>query len=253
MSDLDAQSRRFVRVLNRTGHATRSEDGAYVAGSGALRARLFAPEVAALASRGLVRVDRGTCWPAGEARAWLRRQQAGSDGFAAQHRHLVPGPEGSRRDLECDPIGKLARSAGGGFLEPHHVEAGKRVSLWGARAELRQRVTMSYDPAQIGGRRRGAGADIADMAVEARKSLARLYAELPRDCAETIIDVCVFEKGLQVIEAERGWPRRSAKLVLRIGLDRLAETLGLTSRAEGRASARLTAWLDEDFAPTRFE
>jgi hypothetical protein len=253
MSELATASRRFLKALIRAGHATRTDRRGFLAEGGALRARLDEAGVAVLEARGLVRCANGVCYPAAEAGAFLQRQAAGGDGFAAQHRELAPGPEGSLRDLGNDLIEKLARAGSGGFLAPHHVEAGRRVSLWGLRAQLRQRVTMSYDPAQVGGRRQGGGTDIADMAAEARQSLNRLYAELPRDCAETVVDVCVFEKGLQEIESERGWPRRSAKLVLRIGLDRLAETLGLRPLAEGRARGQVQGWLGTDFAPTRFE
>ena len=174
--------------------------------------------------------------------------------FAGQHRLLVPGPDGTRRDLTGNALETLSRVGGSGFLAPHHLEAGKRVCQWGDRAQLRQRITMSYDPARIGGKRAGGGAtDIADMAAEARKSLARLFRELPRECAEVVFDVCVFEKGLQLIETERGWPRRSAKLVLRIGLDRLAEVLGLAPQANGVEKGRMRDWRDDDFQPSRFE
>ena len=200
-----------------------------------------------------MRIDGAACYPTAESAAWLRRQLSATDGFANQHRELVPGPDGTVRDLGSTPLEKLARG-GDAFLEDYHLAAGQRVSQWGARAQVRQRITMSYDPAQVGGRRHGADAsDISDMAADARKALARLYRDLPRDCAETVIDVCVFEKGLQVIEAERGWPRRSAKLVLRIGLDQLAVQLGLSPHVTGQASGQLTAWLDESFQPKRFE
>jgi hypothetical protein len=254
MPGTDAAIRRFVRLLIRTGSAVRTSDGDYLAATEEARAGLSETEIRKLAAQGLVRLRGGTCLPTSESDAWLRRRLAGQDGFASQHRVLASGPEGSLRDLSADVLTRLARATGSGFLQPHHLAAGRRVCQWGMRAQLRQRVTMSYDPAQIGGRRRNAaGADIADMAIEARQSLARLFRDLPRDCAEIIIDVCVFEKGLQTIESERGWPRRSAKLVLRIGLERLAERLGLAPAAVGHASGRINAWLDEGFQPTRFE
>ena len=41
------------------------------------------------------------------------------------------------------------------FLLPHHVEAARRLALTFEKARLRQRVTMSYDPARVGGRSGG--------------------------------------------------------------------------------------------------
>jgi len=244
--------RRFVRVLLRAGQATLTANG-FIADDGTTQARLAPDEVFTLASQGVVACAKGTCTPAAQAKPWLKRRLSQLNDHAAEPRQITPEPDGGRRGLERDLLSRLAHPSGESFLAPHHLEAGRRVARWGERAQLRQRVTMSYDPAQVGGRRHGGGSDIADIAAEARKSLARIYAELPRDCAETVIDVCVFEKGLQTIETEHRWPRRSAKLVLRIGLDQLADKFGLAPSATGRDSVRIRALLGEDFAPTRFE
>ncbi len=252
MDDTSICVRRFVKVLLRAGHATLAENG-FVADDGKVQALLAPDEVLKLASQGVVACAEEICTPAAQARLWLKRHMSGMADNAVQHHQINNEPNASRRGLERDLLSRLAYASGESFLAPHHLEAGRRVARWGERAQLRQRVTMSYDPAQVGGRRHGGGGDIADMAAEARKSLARIYAELPRDCAETIIDVCVFEKGLQTIETERRWPRRSAKLVLRIGLDQLADRLGLAPSATGRNNGRIRAVMGKDFAPTRFE
>jgi hypothetical protein len=90
------------------------------------------------------------------------------------------------------------------------------------------------------------------MAADARRRLASLMRALPRDCADVVLDVCGLEKGLQAIEAERGWPRRSAKLVLRIGLDQLARHFGLDAEASGRDRAPLRGWMEADARPPMF-
>jgi len=103
---------------------------------------------------------------------------------------------------------------------------------------------MSYSEAHIaGGKGANHAGDMTDLAADARKALARIHEALPRDCAEVVLDVCGLEKGLQQVETERGWPRRSAKLVLRIGLDRLAEVWGMGAVAVGR-EGRSRAWMD---------
>jgi hypothetical protein len=132
------------------------------------------------------------------------------------------------------------------FLGPHHVEASRRLARLCERARMRQRVTMSYDPARTGGRGAGsAQADLAQSAADARRLLNGLARQFPADCWGVLIDVCAFEKGLQQIETERSWPRRGAKLVLRIALDQLCARFGLASHAQGNERAQMSAWLDE--------
>lgn len=148
---------------------------------------------------------------------------------------------------------RLARGADP-YLSDHHIEAAGRVARWFERACLRQKVTMVYEPVQTGGKNTGPRDRnaLGDMAIDARKALNRIYEVLPRECAETVIDVCGFEKSLQKVEQERQWPRRSAKLVLRIGLEKLAADLGLAPAATGIARKGLSSWIGEGARPTGF-
>ena len=63
------------------------------------------------------------------------------------------------------------------------------------------------------------------------------------------MDVCCYDKGLQAIETERGWPRRSAKLVLRIGLDHLATHFGLAASAKGPTGHASVVWMEDGAKP----
>src|SRR5690348_3475344 len=111
---------------------------------------------------------------------------------------------------------------------------------------------MSYDPARAV-RSRGSGApEIGDMAADARRRLAELLTVLPRDCADVVLDVCGMFKGLQAIERERCLPARSAKLVLRIGLDDLARHFGLAPVAIGPDRARVESWMRAGGRPVEF-
>lgn len=148
-----------------------------------------------------------------------------------------------------DPAPEAVLRLGGGesrFLAPHHVEAARRLAQLFERARMRQRVTMSYDPTRLGGgERQTRQGELADSAMVARRLLSGLAAWVPRDCWDLLIDICGFDKGLQQIEAERGWPRRSAKLVLRIGLDHLASIMGLSEKAGGGVGGMPRSWLPE--------
>lgn len=178
--------------------------------------------------------------------------------FAARHRLILRKADGTVLNLAESPLARLAVPAAGEarpFLEPHQVEAGERVRRLVERAQLQPRVTMSYSAAHTAGRGGGPGraAETGELALEARRSLAELHTILPRDCADVVLDVCGLLKGLQTVEIERGWPRRSAKLVLRIGLEQLAAHHGLSAEAHGSDTRRQRVWMGEGARPDRFE
>ena len=133
------------------------------------------------------------------------------------------------------------------FLLPHHLAAASRLERLIERSRLIPRVTMSYDPTSVGGHGRASNAagDLSDGAADARQKLNRLAQSIPADCWGAMFDICGLGKGLQTIEAERRWPRRSAKLVLRIGLEHLASLFGLESEAIGAERGLNRSWLSE--------
>lgn len=251
---------RFVRALVGGGIA-QVEGDAFVIdagpGTGAGgRTTLSVEDMRTLASAGVVECDGGRCWATPDARSWLRRQLLEEDAFAGQHRLEKVQNDGVRLNLAESPLARLAHGTNGEppFLERHQVEAGEKVRRLTERARLQPRVTMNYSAAHTAGRKGGAQAvEISDMAAEARRTLAEIPRVLPRDCADVVLDVCGLLKGLQVVETERGWPRRSAKLVLRIGLEQLAQHFGLAPQAVGVETRRPRRWLDEGARPTRFE
>ncbi len=224
-------AQRLVRALLAGAELHRGADGVEAAG-----VVLGEAEFRALAADGVL-TDDGRLRP--EARTWLKRQMLEDDAFAAQHRLEVVTPQGLRLNLDESPLVRLA-SGDAPFLERHQVEAGERVRRLCERAQMQPRVTMSYSGAQMaGGKGASRAAEISDLAADARRQLSALHAALPADCAGVVLDVCGLLKGLQQVESERGWPRRSAKLVLRIGLEQAAGVFGLTGAAGERAKARV--------------
>ena len=106
-----------------------------------------------------------------------------------------------------DVLARLAtgREGEGAFLMPHHLAAANQFERLVRHAQVTQRVTMSYSPANVGGGR-GAGNRVetaSDGAADARMRLSRLAASLPSDCWGVLFDVCALGKGLQLVEAER--------------------------------------------------
>ena len=76
-------------------------------------------------------------------------------------------------------------------------------------------------------------ADLSDNALDARSRLEQAVAVLGPDLSGVVLDVCCFLKGLEGIERERRWPPRSAKLMLRTGLDLLAAHYGTRAGRAG--------------------
>lgn len=247
---------RFVRALLRAGPVTVAAEGKVsIEGDGGI-VSLAAAEVEALISAGIIAGDGKICRPTPETRAWLRRQMLDADAFAAQHRIEAPTTDGAVINLAESPLALLSRARDGepAFLARHQIEAGERVRRLVERAQLQPRTTMSYSAAHTAGGKAGSRpTDISDMAADARKELADIIDALPADCAGVVVDVCGLLKGLQLVEQERRWPRRSAKLVLRIGLEQVAQRFGLAAEAVGVATRRRHGWLAEGARPDRFE
>lgn len=257
MLRVSRRAARFVRALVAGGVGMREGEAFFALAADGRRVSLDGADVAVLQSAGVLLGNGLRCSAASEARNWLRRSLVEADGFAAQHRMAVRTAEGRILNLAESPLSRLATPGTDGsppFLAPHQVEAGERVRRLTERAQLQPRVTMSYDPAHTaGGSGAGAAPDLGDIAADARRALGEIAKVLPVDCAGVVLDVCGLLKGLQTVESERGWPRRSAKLVLRIGLEHLAQHYGLSAVATGQPTRRRRSWLGEGARPTRFE
>lgn len=242
---------RFVRGLSTGAVATRHGDE-FVQPSGR---RASAAIVARMIADGVLSGHAGECRSSDGTRTWLRRARLVVENYAAQHRSVVTGPDGIEINLDESPLQRLASARGSEppFLDRHQVEAGERVRRLVERAQLQPRLTMSYSSARTAGERPSAAGDISDLAADARKRVSEIHSVLPGDCAGVVLDVCGFLKGLQQVEQERGWPRRSAKLVLRIGLEHLARHYGLSSAAIGRSRVPVQGWSDDGARPTHIE
>ena len=194
-------------------------------------------------------------------RARLRREVAAGeiDPFRAQHlriaRRIVATPDGpadvTSNEAES-PLAWLARRKGrdgAPLIAAEQLLAGERLRTDFTRAQLTPRVTSSWDSSMAHGRGGQGGQGVfTDMVLGARQRVRHALDAVEPEFSGLLLDVCCFLKGLEDVERERRWPPRSAKVVLQLGLDRLARHYGLAGEARGRASAPIRTWLDPDSA-----
>ncbi|MCO5731934.1 DUF6456 domain-containing protein [Rhizobium sp. SSA_523] len=187
-------------------------------------------------SSGLILRREETLWATAETASHLRRalQVAKETDFGDQHRILVQEQcevEGDRqmvsRNLNESPLGpllKLKDRSGDAFLPQAAVEAAERLAADFQRAALQPRVTACWEP-RLNARQkgeRGGMADLTESAAAARRRVGQAIEAMGPELSGVALDVCCFGKGLELVERERGWPVRSAKLMLRTALLALA-------------------------------
>ena len=98
-----------------------------------------------------------------------------------------------------------------------------------------------------GGRREGGhgAANFTDAMIAARQRFNQALDAVGPEFSGLLLAVCCFLKGLAGLEQDRGWPARSAKVVLQLGLDRLARHYGYAAQTKGQARAPIRTWLAE--------
>ena len=195
---------------------------------------LLKTRVFELISDGVLSFKNGEIRANSLTKNWLKRQKAiAGEEFVGQHRDIKIDREGVKTNMNESVLSRLSVAQKGkeAYLLPYQVEAGRRFASLYYRARLNQRVSMSYGAFSGGKSKKNAvkGGDISDMAIDAKREIEKILTKLPKDCAFIIVDICGMEKGLQLVEVERGLPRRSAKLVLRIALEQLAMIFGLSN------------------------
>jgi hypothetical protein len=192
-------------------------------------------------------------------RAPLRpTQQAEIGSLRARHLELaqrrIDGPFGPQRvmvDEAESPLVWLARRKGRDgrpLIEPLQLMAGERLRAEFTRAQLMPRTTSNWS-APVADGPRGAGPTVfTEAALSARQRVRRALDAVGPEFSGLLVDVCCFLKGLADVEHERGWPARSGKVVLQLGLDRLVRHYGLNAEARGQLRGEVRTWLAEDAA-----
>ncbi len=247
----EATERRLARRLAAAGASaelTASGEAFLLGADGARRGGIDAAALRRLIASGAVGsggADRR--YRLSEAgRAMVRRMLVGGDAHAAQHQTRA------RRQIESDgvrmsvtvdlgesPLAWLrARKGrdGAPLIDDAAFAAGEKLRSDFTRGQMMPGISANWSAA--GGAGRGGGhaggiAEITDAALSARLRVERALDALGPELSGVVIDFCCFLKGIDQIEGERAWPKRSAKLVLRLGLAALARHYGLGNEARG--------------------
>jgi hypothetical protein len=176
------------------------------------------------------------------------------DRYRAQHLSLIDaaGPEigvGAKYDETESPLIWLARRKGADgrpLIEPHQLQAGERLRADFTHAQMMPRTTANWH-APVAGRGRDGqtSGHITERVIAARQRLRHALDAVGPEFSGLLIDICCFLKKLEIVEGERRWPARSAKVVLQLALERLARHYGYRSEVRGKAATTVRAWADD--------
>ena len=233
-----------------------------LAGAAGLR-RIEASRLRTLEGADLVSIARGKIALTDAGRARLARITALAEPFLAQHggvgrrtRTDAEAPEAELVHEAESPLARLARRKGKdglALIGAEQFAAGERLRADFTRAGLTPRVTANWIAPVAQGRRSASGASVAafaDSMLAAKQRVEQALAAVGREFSGLLLDVCCFLKGLETVERERGWPPRTARVVLGLALDRLARHYGIAAEARGPSRAPTRAWQAPDARPT---
>lgn len=167
--------------------------------------------------------------------------------FFHQHREVTSatiqtdmGTKRVRIDADESPLDWLRRRKdrnGEPMIDEAAYQAGERLRTDIMLAGLLPGVTARWDAMPTSGGP-SSPSDATDRMVAARQRIRHAFDAVGSDFADLLMDLCGFLKGLELIERERQWPQRSAKIVVCLALARLAEHYGIEAAASGPAASR---------------
>lgn len=173
-------------------------------------------------------------------------------GAAAQASSRPPAPAMDDRESPLLWLYRRPGKDGRPQISDEEFAAGERFRADITLAGMLPRVTMNWDaaltPEQAGaGPRDAAGS--SDTALAARQRVRLACDRLGPELSGLAIDICGFLKGLDLVEKERRWPPRSAKVVLGVALAALVTHYGLDRRTR---KPGLRSWQAADARPSEF-
>jgi hypothetical protein len=182
--------------------------------------------------------------------------------FADQHRETLESEieiageiQTAKVNLAESPLALLARRKdrnGQRFLDEAEILAGERLRADFTRGSMSPKLGVNWQAAaSASGGDRGGMAEFTAAVLAARKRVENAANAVGPELSGLLLDVCCFLKGMETVELERGWPPRTAKIVLKTALRTLARHYGYMSRVvSSRRPGNIVHWGDENYRPT---
>ncbi len=182
-------------------------------------------------------------------------ETSGVTPFRAQHGAIragdtaahVPAVERAESPLAWLAIRK--GRDGKALVDPASLEAGERLRRDLTAAQMVPRLSANWSPTPRSDPS-GTPMNYTDAVIAARQRARNALDATGPEFSGVLLDVCGFLKGMETLELERGWPARSAKVVLGMALKSLARHYGTEVETTGRTKAPMRHWGTEDFRPT---
>lgn len=232
-----------TRLVNAAGRYELTRSGA----SGPLMI-VEAAVVSDMLSSGLLARSNAGLVAASTAQAWLARHDRPEEPWRAQHMSISAAADESGRPVlvvdDESPIAWLRKrrdAEGVPMISAVQFAAGERLRADYTAARMLPRVTADWSGMAAPQKRRGPPRDPAestDIVVAARQRVEGALDAVGSELASLLVDVCCYLVGIEEAEKARRWPRRSAKVVLRLALSALARHYGLDEEARGPDRAR---------------
>lgn len=187
-------------------------------------------------------------------RAWLaaRGIRAGKPG----NESAKPSAQATFNALESPLTWLAGRKGPDGkpLLTQPMIDAGERLRRDFEAAQLGQRVTAQWGASIMPGARGRSGTpdqglNASERALAARQRVWRALEHAGPGLSSILLEVCCLASGLEAAERHLNWPKRSAKLVLVIALDRLAAHYGYGDPARSNPRGGLQGWGLPDYRP----
>jgi len=181
-----------------------------------------------------------------QGRSWLRRQQASDTPYMEQHqargKQRLPDVGLVERNVSISSLIWLrwrekTKRFGIGELE---FEAGERFARDFHLGQFYEKLSINWQhPIGVTNMAKDHGANEPAHVLDARRRLNEALYHLGPGLDEMMLAICCYEQGLEACENVFSLPRRSAKMILKLGLLRLSVFYGLQSTKAAAASFRM--------------